>query len=549
MASSTAALPPHSLAATPHLLATAILQLPRPDAADRVASGRVVRAMQTLMALVEEVRSPENGWNANMLPTPEAIAPYVADEACDLLEALEAPKALEAPEARAIDGAFPPEAADSPKLAPLWTPYCTLNSLTPKLLWGLARSAVEVMRLLESVSATVAPAGTVRQRGRLRLAAVLELHAEEGTQRHDLVMHQPGRSPLSSDAQIYELDGAAVSSTLTAGQILMAIAQQVELVTPALSPLLVGLPIQLLLPEHDWQPATLRLHLELEFLPGGLPASAELPNGSSAEVSASPDALPLNHEEALPTTLQFTPGAWLQRYCTHLKDHALAHQILNLSGCRTVTEAVFPLPAEEVVPRLVSDACLLLDLQADSPLFAPIESWQDRMQGDRLRSRLLWSLSRSSPALMQLLGGVKVRMLQPEAPWDAGTLRLLVTLKLQTPEMDWYIDLATGRMPEPTVFPLAADVVLQAGDLEFEAQPDAALPPLSLQQPTPLEQLTHHVMQQIETAVPEVHLLLEGAAVELWSDADPDPHPATLQVLVDFDFVPDWHLTPDPHRD
>lgn len=530
----------------PHLLTTAILQLPMPDVADRVASGRVVRAMQTLMALVDEVRSPENGWDANLLPTPEAIAPYVADEACDLLEALEASDALAA---GTSEGAVPKEAADLPTSVPLWPPYCTLDSLTPKLLWGLARSAVEVMRLLESVSATVAPAGAVRQRGRLRLAAVLELHAEDDTHRHDLVMHQPGRSPLSPDAQVYELDGAAVSETLTAGQILTAIAQQVELATPALSPLLASLPIQLLLPEHDWQPATLRLHLALEFLPGGLPVSTELPQGSSAEASEASDCLPPGDKAALPTRLQFTPGAWLQRYCTHLKDNALAHQVLHLSGCRTVIEAVFPLPAEEIVPRLVSDACLLLDLQANSPLFAPIERWQDRMQGDRLRSRLLWSLSRSSPALMQLLGGVKVRMLQPEAPWDTGRLRLLVTLKLQTPEMDWYIDLATGQMPEPTVFPLAADVVLQAGDLELPAQPDAALPPLSLQQPTPLKQLTDYVMQQIEADVPEVHLLLEGAAVDLWSDADPDPHPATLQVLVDFDFVPDWHLTPDPHRD
>ncbi len=528
----------------PPLLTTAILQLPIPDVARRVASGRVVRAMQTLMALVDEVRSPENGWDANSLPTPEAIAPYVADEACDLLEALEASATLET---GAADGASS-TAADLPQSSALWTPYCTLDSLTPKLLWGLARSAVEVMRLLESVSATVAPAGTVRQRGRLRLAAVLELHAEDSTQRHDLVMHQLGQSLLSPDAQVYELDGAAISKTLTAGQILAAIAQQVELMTPALSPLLVGLPIQLLLPEHDWQPATLRLHLALEFLPGGLPAAVEWTNGSSAGTSELPDNSPLYDREALPTQIQFTPGAWLQRYCTHLKDQALAHQILNLSGCRLVTEAVFPLPAEEIVPRLVSDACLLLDLQTDSPLFAPIESWQDRMQGDRLRSRLLWSLSRSSPALMQLLGGIKVRMLQPEAPWDAGRLRLLVTLKLQTPEMDWYIDLATGQMPEPTVFPLASDVVLQAGDLEFDAQPDAALPPLSLQQPTPLKQLTDHVMQQIETNVPEVYLLLEGAAVDLWSDADPDPHPATLQVLIDFDFVPDWHLTPDPQR-
>ncbi|MFQ3629395.1 MAG: hypothetical protein SNJ81_17705, partial [Cyanobacteriota bacterium] len=363
MASSTAVLPSHPLAAMPPLLTTAILQLPMPDVADRVASGRVVRAMQTLMALVDEVRSPENGWDAQTPPTPEAIAPYVADEACDLLEALEASDALAAGE---IDGAFPTEAADASKSPPLWTPYCTLDSLTPKLLWGLARSAVEVMRLLESVPATVAPAGAVRQRGQLRLAAVLELHAEDGTQRHDLVMHQPGRSLLSPDAQVYELDGATVSRTLTAGQILTAIAQQVELVTPALSPLLVGLPIQLLLPEHDWQPATLRLHLALEFLPGGLPIPVELPNGSFAGASASPDSFAPNDKEALPTTLQFTPGAWLQRYCTHLKEQALAHQILNLSGCRMVTEAIFPLPAEEIVPRLVSDACLLLDLQTDS---------------------------------------------------------------------------------------------------------------------------------------------------------------------------------------
>jgi hypothetical protein len=529
MASFTAASPTPPLAATPNLLTAAILQLPPPEAADRVATGQVVRAMQTLMALVDEVRSPENGWDADTPPTPEAIAPYVGDEACDLLEALEAGGVRP----------FSTNEADQPKPTPLWTPYCTLDSLTPMLLWGLARSAVEVMRLLESVPATVAPAGAVRQRGRLRLAAVLALHAENDTQRYDLVMHQPGRSPLSPDAQVYELDGEGLSAALTAGQILTAIAQRIELSTPALSPLLVGLPIQLLLPEHDWQPATLRLHLELEFLPGVLPVMLQKPDGCLAGTSEQPDVQPSDAEDALPTTLQFTPGAWLQRYCTHLSNHALAHQILNLKGCRTVTEAPFPLSVEEAVPRLVADASLLLDLSTHSPLLAPVERWQDRMQGDRLRSRLLWSLSRSSPALMQLLGGVKVRLLQPEAPWDAGTLRLLVTLKLQTPEMDWYIDLATGQMPKPTVFPLAADVVVQAGDLELAAQPDAALPLRSLHQPTPLEQLTEHVMQQIETAVPEVHLLLEGAAVDLWSDTDPEPHPATLQVLVDFDFVPD----------
>ncbi|GAB4477453.1 MAG: hypothetical protein OHK0037_39400 [Elainellaceae cyanobacterium] len=521
-----------------NLLTAAILQLPMPETAERVASGKVVRAMQMLMALVDEVRSPENGWDANTLPTPEAIAPYVGDEACDLLEALEA-GVNDSPFSTEFSTEFSTDKITQPKAAPLWTPYCTLDSLTPKLLWGLARSAVEVMRLLESVPATVAPAGTVRQRGRLRLAAVLELHAENGTQRYDLVMHQPGRSLLSPDAQVYKLDGDALSAALSAGQLLTAIAQRIDLSTPALSPLLVGLPIQLLLPEHDWQPATLRLHLELEFLPGVLPVMPQKPDGFFAGTSEQPDVPPSSAEDALPTTLQFSPGAWLQRYCTHLSDHALTHQILNLAGCRAVSEAVFPLPAEEVVPRLVADAVLLLDSCTHSPLFAPVERWQDRMQGDRLRSRLLWSLSRSSPALMQLLGGVRVRMLQPEAPWDAGTLRLLVTLKLQTPEMDWYIDLATGRMPEPTVFPLAADVVVQAGDLELAAQPDAALPPLSLHQPTPLKQLTEHVMQQIETAVPEVHLLLEGTAVDLWSDTDPEPHPATLQVLVDFDFVPD----------
>ncbi|RMF64510.1 MAG: hypothetical protein D6742_14840, partial [Cyanobacteria bacterium J069] len=349
MAFSTAVSPDSPRSVAPDPLTAAILQLPPPQESGRTASGQSVRAMQALMALVTEVRSPENGWDANTPATPEAIAPYVADEACDLLEALEAgtdndPVLMDAPESS------PPTA--------LWAPYCTLDSLTPKLLWGLARSAVEVMRLLESVSATVAPAGTTRQRGLLRLAAVLELHAEESTQRHDLVMHSPRLypAPLAADAQIWELDGTAVTPARTVGEVLEAIAQQVELSTPALSALLVGMPMQLLLPEHDWQPATLRLHLELEFLPGALPPSLELLTAPTADLAQSPASA----ADMLPTMLQFTPGAWLQRYCTHISDQALAQRLLNLAGCRTVAEAVFPLPAEEIVPRLVADASLLV---------------------------------------------------------------------------------------------------------------------------------------------------------------------------------------------
>ena len=60
-------------------------------------SSKAIAAMQQLMAVVEQLRSPTSGWQPDQPQTPDQLLPYVSEEACNLLDALEASLDLPAP--------------------------------------------------------------------------------------------------------------------------------------------------------------------------------------------------------------------------------------------------------------------------------------------------------------------------------------------------------------------------------------------------------------------------------------------------------------------
>lgn len=469
-------------------------------------STSAIAAMQALMAVVNQMRSPTSGWHPDRPQTPDHLLPYVLEEACTLLEALEA--SLDLPSSM-------PETVEQDSLLTLWSRPSLVEQVASPLLWGIARSAHSVMRLLEGIAAEVEING-IRKAGMLRLAAVLQIETSMNVQVYDLVTRQVGRSPLPSTVQIYTLADDLLPQPMPAHDLLQELSRQIRFSTPHLIPVLDSVNVNVLAPGQLWQAGTLRLQLGFDFVATFLP----LPHGPLAHV---PPAQPA--QLTTEASLSFTDSNWLEAYNSIVLQQQLNHLMTQLAGCQTVAIATLPLPADQVLPLLVQDACDALNLLANPLSTSLYLKLQGTLQFSRFLGQLLWSMSRSTPALMTLMGGVRCALLQPEANWETGMLRLLVSLTIKTPVTDWFYDLATGKLPEPSIFPLAPDVVLQ---LENSAW---------CPHPTLLQDLETQLLQQIQTAAPELRLLLAGTTID-WLDTTGEEQPATLQLQIDFDFMP-----------
>jgi len=464
---------------------------------------QVLAAMQTLVEMVQVVRSPKGGWHPDRPPTPENLLPYVHEEASDLLDVLES--TLDSFSRRAGEG------AESWLSQELWQNYCLAEDFAPQLLWGIARSAYGVMRLLEGVRAVVGE-GEGRSPGILRLAALLHIRIADYSQTVDLVTHHPPDSTLADTTPIQLLEGSPMAEPRPAGEVLQGFVQQIRMTTPAVLSFLEGVAVTALTPQHPWQEGTLQLQMGLEFVPdreGG----RSLPAGVTAASENSP-------------ILKFTDTVWLEAYRTTVLQQYLATLIPQLSAYQNMAEADLPPLADEILPLLVQNACEVADLLEQAPPFLVQRSPLDGVPLGDLLPWLLWCVSRSAYEVMHLIGGLRCRLLQPKQDWQSGLLRLLLTLKVSTPDRDWYFDLATGQMPEPDVFPLDPDVVVQ-----FPGR-------LGNDQPCLIESWQNRVMGAIEMATPELRLLLEGTAVDLVTQ-EPEAAPALVQLLVDFDFLAD----------
>lgn len=464
-------------------------------------SSQAIAAVQQLMAVVEQLRSPTSGWPPDQPQTPDQLLPYVSEEACNLLDALEASLDLPAP--------IPLKTVDSGDLGIGWERYGLVEQLVSPVLWAIARSAYWVMRLLEGVVAEVGmgEAGD-RTVGVLRLAAVLQIETSLSVQSYDLVLGQERRSLPSNAVQIYSLADGLLAQATSADDLMLHLKRQLRFSTPHLAPFLDGVNVNVLTPGQPWQGGTLQLQLGFDFVAASL---APRPLLQLAQISS--------------PSVTLTDVNWLAAYRSLVHQRQLSHLMPQLAGCHTIATSSLPLPADQVLPLLVQDAYDALELLANPLSGSAYLNLQGPLQFGGLIGHLLWRMSRSTPALMTLMGGVRCALLQPELSWEQGLIRLLVSLKIKTPGRDWFYDLATGELPEPSVFPLAPNVILQMERCAW------------CPHPTVLQEIETQLLQQIETAAPELRLLLAGTDID-WSDASGELQPATLQLQIDFDFMP-----------
>ncbi|MGA1603631.1 MAG: hypothetical protein ACO4CG_15280 [Prochlorothrix sp.] len=222
-----------------------------------VPTPAVITAMEELVALVAEVRSPEGGWPADRPPTAENITPYVLDEAYDLQVAL--------------------QHSHQPDQQAPWDPFHCLQRLfqrrllvvdaIPHLLWTIARSSPQAMKLLAGLRAEVFQPGQTWDRGVLRLVALLELRTPHLHWTLDLATLDPPPSELHTNTLVRWTD----RSIHWVEGFLQGLQDQVQSCTPLVRPLLqTPTAVEVLVPGQSWETGFLQLHLQLTFQPDTL---------------------------------------------------------------------------------------------------------------------------------------------------------------------------------------------------------------------------------------------------------------------------------------
>ncbi|MGK7905530.1 MAG: hypothetical protein AB4352_29815 [Hormoscilla sp.] len=137
-----------------------------------------------------------------------------------------------------------------------------------------------------------------------------------------------------------------------------------------------------------------------------------------------------------------------------------------------------------------------------------------------LTFRLLWYVAITSYELMQLMGGIKARILSPGEQWQTGILRLAVILAAEASDINWSLDLVTSQ---PAKTSLKPDCLIQLPARETSET---------------LSNFTHRLLQQIQATTPEVKIFAETARVDLLQPGK-NWRQAEIKLKLDWEFIAD----------
>jgi hypothetical protein len=496
---SSLAQPPESLVlgATAALLKDTVCRLPAAilRSPSAVLAPEVADALEQLTGLVMALRSPAGGWPANLEQTPENLAPYVSEETGELLDAL--------------DQAELPMAPDGPPI------LVAVPALVPHLLWMLASSGYEVMRLVEGVRARIYHSDTEFSLRVLRLVPVLHLAtADDNVYQLDLVTqtdpvphHYLDESTLIQLVD-NDLDDQPCPSAHFRNQLIQLIAQ----VKPELFELLEsGVVVDALCPFQPWRDGKLKLSLYLADM-DNRPTTIEASPLARESVAVTTEAEPEGRftlddfastlaDDALPPTtgvfgdwLTFTDESWVQTFLFSNAQQVIARRLLRMVRGPQADVA----DRELAYVKVIHEATTLV--QGPSSLGKHTFVHEPLLVAD-LWPRLQWYLAQSSEQVMQLMGGLAVRVMTPARGWQTGTLYLRPLLVLAIEERTWIIDLSTGRLL-PTYPAAVADTAV------IDAEDDCHWP-----SPLVLSELAARITQDFEQQAPAITALQTGTSI------------------------------------
>lgn len=528
----------------------------KPPVSDSEAA---LAAMQRLVEIIDTLRSSQPSFLEGLLPqSPEALEtllPYVSEEAYDVLDAL---RIGEASDSLTVQPASITAIAQQNSLT-LSSPHSliTIDALIPSLLWQIARSDYSVMHLIEGVRGQCWQSQGWAA-GMLRLVVMLELEAPTVRWCFDLATGQPAEGLLESiaivqaDEQALPVQQSAYAGAATAlgdasCQVeyqLQAILQLLQIETFGLGDFLQGIAVALLQPGLDWQSGELRLQFGFEF-------SAQVPEVNRSEdtqrygelidaaqmedtAGINPLARPFDRAIADSTATTQIPVVGLKRSLhpaalVRVSASASLESYLQQTTRQQLAQSLQQhdrhLSQDEhgQLISILQAALITLSRQTGT---TGIGLLQPTLLLDELVPRLLWSLTSHTYEMMQWLGGLPAQVLQPEADWQQGTLRLLAVLQITATDLDYTLDLSTGRSTPVNAVPLPAAAIVQASASTL------------CQQPTLLEKLTTQ-LQQFYEGVPESKLLLNGLAIDWLEDVEQDWQSGLMTLNLSLVFLAD----------
>ncbi len=554
-----------------------------PPMVDPPPSVTALSTMQRLVEIINQLRAtapstPEFATTSepatSVLP-PAAIAPYVSEEAYEVLDVLQ----QEQSESSGGNGQGQQREPGDWGVA---SQLVTVDHLVPHLLWCVARSSYRVMQLLEGVSVRQCQPGKSWTSGMLRLVTLLEIipsqlpalsEADSASQANrqpwcfDLATGDrptallDGQVWLQADETVLPLRQRSVTSEhLTAkdkGQVgdqIQALQRQIQASTPAIQCLFEGLQLELLQPGQDWQMGEMRLKLGFEFVPQPAPTTAQLmgqqPDLVEAEWVEEAIAVPTSSladglEPGDPPLTQVCiverPRLLNPATLIRLTDAGILERLTQANLQPYLTRAIARLkqdwnaaPPDNQLLTIVQQACALSD-QYSVLVESGLNPLLPELLMDELIPKLLWQITCSSYEGMQLLGGIPARVLQPNQDWQQGTLRLLAALQIATDATDWMLDLATGEGVSSDTIRLSELAVCQQSDLPVG---QSLWDKTSVwRQPVQVHTLMHNLRQQIHLNMPALDLLLQGTAIE-WLESEQDWQAATLRLHIALAFTP-----------
>ncbi|WOD41956.1 hypothetical protein [Nodosilinea sp. E11] len=505
-----------------------------PLAIERSALGQVPAVAAAVRQLVGQsmtLRSPTGGWPADLLQTPENLAPYLSEETWDLLNALDTAAASATATAPCILVAIP--------------------DLVPHLLWMLASGGYEIMRLIEGVQARIYSPEAKGSVHIVRLVPVLTLTVEAASYALDLVTQTDPGPPLylPQATEIRLLENDLDSQPMLCSDLLGQVAELLTYTQPGLATLLEeGCAIEALRPFQPWQRGTLRLHLHLaEMEPQGhpqpyhdpgdaIPNALYLPPGGQQSAGGTATGFTLDDfastliegpDDAttgvLGDWLTFTDEAWIQTFLSTCAQQVLTQHLAQL----------LPTPDKEIEPtsdrlRLGEVACnrityVATDLvQGSNGLFKHTFVHEPVLVAD-LWPRLRWYLAQSSERVMQLMGGVPAQVLPPGLSWQQGSLYLRPLMRLSTSHHSWLVDLSRGRLLPTSPQALSPEAAVDIADAPWVA-------------PLTIAELTTLVDQALTAYTPALAALRQGTPIHLHRlDAEAGCQPGQLTL--------DWCFT------
>lgn len=560
-----------------------------PSTATVEVSQSLFEPWERLVKILAELRSPSSGWPSHLPQTPENLAPYVIEEAGEVLDAIHTEIGSQINKSNfpavvpgyggKVENILPPQQ---------FPHYLRVEDLIPRLLWYIARSSDDVMRLLAGVKARALQPGQDWSSGTLRLAAILTVSSATPWSIDLVTKQSPGSDELWGalrllpEALIVSNDGYFCRGSHQCESLLQELKYKIQQATPEITLLTELLSLDLLEPGKNWQSGQVTLKFYFEFLADDpdeevvepiLREKQELTSEGweieveksglegrqrSRFISQSPlllsaalevfppeiegDGEPFKLNEFIwKSSVRLTDKAFFNQYLEFLSKQHLSSLVFELreiykkcgnfgtflsndefsmedlswgesaeiSGNVEFEEmknhfqsSIKQLKSYSLVLRLVRSASLVVDAVENPEAWNQANWVEPQFAIADLTLKLLWQIIRSSYDVMQLVGGIKARVLQPGCDWETGTLRLMLIFQGSAAELAREIDVAAGQLLKPNTRWVASKAIVQSDESGF------------CQEPVEAGNLLIAIIGQLEKTSPEIGLWIKGTGVD-----------------------------------